>query len=221
MEDTEEYFTPREDIEKAEELDEDLREFADQGNELESTFAEAAGKRKWEAWNALEDMSNEVAMKEYVEALDRINPDWQSTVCDGGRSRSWITVSSLAATDENEKRDEDKDDFDWVKENNIERIRNGDTEVILSARDENGMTVLHWAADRGYVDMTEVLLEKGFSVNIQDESGQTPLHYAASCGHLDLIKLLLSNGAHTTIVDSDGTLPVDCAEDQEIRMLLQ
>lgn len=183
-------------------------------------FFDFKGKQKWEAWKALGNMTKEDAMTEYVKGISEINLDWQLITPFEGHSRSWVKVSSLAAQAESSKSEEDKDDFDWVKENNVEKLKDVDPEIIMSERDDNGMSLLHWAADRGYEEMTKFLLELGMDVNIQDEEGQTPLHYAASCGHLEVISLLLFEGADTAITDSDGLLAIDCAEDSEVKLLL-
>lgn len=39
------------------------------------------------------------------------------------------------------------------------------------------MTALHWASDRGNLELVDFLVRAGANVNIQDYSGQTPLHY--------------------------------------------
>lgn len=43
------------------------------------------------------------------------------------------------------------------------------------------MTALHYAADRGYNEIIEYLLQNGASVNAVDSSGQTALMYAVTC----------------------------------------
>ena len=50
-------------------------------------------------------------------------------------------------------------------------------------RDENQMTPLHFAADRGVMDITDLLLQSGASVNAADADGQTPLMLAVLCEH--------------------------------------
>ncbi|CAB4031255.1 acyl- -binding domain-containing 6-like, partial [Paramuricea clavata] len=44
-----------------------------------------------------------------------------------------------------------------------------------------GMTLLHWACDKGYQDIVEYLIKTKCDINSQDSEGQTPLHYAVIC----------------------------------------
>ena len=39
------------------------------------------------------------------------------------------------------------------------------------------MSLLHWACDRGHVNVTQALLDHKADVNVLDAEGQTPLHY--------------------------------------------
>ncbi|XP_068209018.1 acyl-CoA-binding domain-containing protein 6-like [Palaemon carinicauda] len=186
-------------------------------------FFDFKGKQKWDAWKALGEMSKEDAMKEYIDGISEVDGDWQIKAPTDGKhsgTSSWVKVSSLAVPEEDDdKSDKDKNHFDWVKENDIPKVKCL-SDKTLSDTDENGMTLLHWAADRGYLEMTEVLLEKGIDVNSQDTDGQTALHYAVSCGHQAVIRALLSHGADLNIADADGQLPMDCA-DEEIKELLK
>lgn len=189
-------------------------------------FFDFKGKQKWDAWKTLGNMSKDDAMKSYVEGISDVDPDWQLKAQSdgkgggGGGGSSWVRVSSLASHNKDSKKEEDKNHFDWVKENNLSKIRTLDAETLLE-KDENGMGLLHWAADSGYTDMTKLLIEMGINVNTQDADDQTALHYAASCGHEEVVKLLLSQGADSTIADSDGQLAVDCADDDNIKDLLK
>ena len=46
------------------------------------------------------------------------------------------------------------------------------------------MTPLHFAADRGYNNILEVLIDNGANINVADKVGMTPLMYAVSCENL-------------------------------------
>ncbi|XP_063612489.1 acyl-CoA-binding domain-containing protein 6-like [Penaeus indicus] len=185
-------------------------------------FFDFKGKQKWEAWKSMGDMTKDEAMRQYVAAISDVDPDWELKVGTGeGPRTSWVRVSSLAG---NEKEDDipekDKNCFDWVKENNVSKVKDLETRV-LQEKDENGMTLLHWAADRGYSEMAEYLLERKINVNERDADGQTALHYAAACGHADMIRVLLDHGADVSIQDSDGLQAEECAEDNAVKDLLK
>ncbi|RHZ41721.1 hypothetical protein DYB31_001357 [Aphanomyces astaci] len=54
---------------------------------------------------------------------------------------------------------------------------------IVRARDIHGNTPLHYAAEGGYVNVCEFLLEHGAYINEQNIRGETPLHFAISSMH--------------------------------------
>lgn len=58
-------------------------------------------------------------------------------------------------------------------------------------------TYLHWAANRGNVEIMEVLLAKGAKASVEDSHGTTPLNFAASGGqpNTQVYDLCLRNGA--------------------------
>jgi ankyrin repeat protein len=61
----------------------------------------------------------------------------------------------------------------------------------------DGMTALHWAAERGDADMTEMLLFAGASVKAVTRIGEyTPLHLAAKSGSAAIIGMMVK-GART------------------------
>lgn len=183
-------------------------------------FFDFKGKQKWEAWKSLGNMQKDDAMREYVSAIADVDPDWELKIDLGGGPRtSWARVSSLQPEKDNIK-EEDKTSFDWVKENNVHKIENLSPKSIEDT-DENGMSLLHWAADRGHTEIVRCLLEKKINVNMQDDEGQTALHYAASCGHLDIIRVLLDHGADPSIQDSDGLRPEDCVDDEAVKVLFE
>ena len=77
-----------------------------------------------------------------------------------------------------------------------------------NAKDDNGWTPLHWAAQEGHVDVVRVLLERGANPNAKDEYGDTPLHNAAQKGHVEIVKLLLERGANPNAKNNYGWTPL-------------
>ncbi|KAK9298373.1 hypothetical protein QLX08_008278 [Tetragonisca angustula] len=162
--------------------------------------------KKWRAWKTLGDMSYDDAMKNYLLELDKLNPDW-----DKQSDSNWVVISRLIST-EDEISDADKTFLDWVKEGHEEKVQEllDKKPKLANLIDSEGLLPIHWAADRGYLEIIQKLIEKGTDVNAQDEDGQTPLHYAVSCGHHHVVEYLVSIGAEF-IEDNNGISPKDIA----------
>uniref|UniRef100_A0A5F5Q124 Acyl-CoA-binding domain-containing protein 6 n=1 Tax=Equus caballus TaxID=9796 RepID=A0A5F5Q124_HORSE len=210
-------------------------------------FFDFEGKQKWEAWKALGDSSPSQAMQEYIAAVKKLDPGWnpQSPEKKGKAANTGFggpVVSSLYH--EEIIREEDKNIFDYCRENNIDHI----TKVIKSKnvdvnmKDEEGRALLHWACDRGHKELVTVLLQYRADINCQtqlpsdcgkrtleiyscrpckDNEGQTALHYAAACEFLDIVELLLQSGADPTLRDQDGCLPEEVTGCKAVSLVLQ
>jgi cytohesin len=63
-----------------------------------------------------------------------------------------------------------------------------------NARDMNGRTPLHWAAQDGNVKCARLLLSKGATPSSLDRHGFAPLHISAAEAHLPFVEVLLRNG---------------------------
>uniref|UniRef100_A0A8D0WIZ9 Acyl-CoA-binding domain-containing protein 6 n=1 Tax=Sus scrofa TaxID=9823 RepID=A0A8D0WIZ9_PIG len=181
---------------------------------------------KSDAWKALGDSSPSQAMQEYIAVVKKLDPDWNPQLPEkkGKETNTGFggpVVSSLYH--EEIIREEDKNIFDYCRENNIDHI----TKVIKSKnvdvnmKDEEGRALLHWACDRGHKDLVTVLLQYRADINSQDNEGQTALHYAAACEFLDIVELLLQAGADATLRDQDGCLPQEVTGCKAVALVLQ
>jgi len=66
-------------------------------------------------------------------------------------------------------------------------------------------TPLHLAVKRENYELTQLLLEKGASVDMLHHSGFTALMFAVEKGLLNIVELLLEYNARVDIADSRGT----------------
>jgi len=69
--------------------------------------------------------------------------------------------------------------FDAVRERNYEKvllfIHDG---IDVNMRDEHGRTALMVAAEKGYPEIAELLIDYGADVNARDNHGRDALYYA-------------------------------------------
>ncbi|VUZ95856.1 acyl-CoA-binding protein, putative [Plasmodium vivax] len=75
---------------------------------------------------------------------------------------------------------------------------------LVNKRNSDGLCALHYACDRGYLDIVKVLIELGADVNADDSCGDTALHIAAYSGQTEIIKYLTSAGADVNRKNSEG-----------------
>lgn len=104
--------------------------------------------------------------------------------------------------------------------------------LLLEGADPNaaqpdGMTGLHWAAERGDVEIARLLLDAGADLEAVTRLGAyRPLHLAARGGHAAVVDLLLAAGAQTSgETDTGSATPLHFAaasgSDAVVRTLLE
>lgn len=176
-------------------------------------------RAKWDAWNKVRFTPKDQAMEKYIELVRAKCPELTSST--ETASNSWVSVSTLKP-DHDDILEEDKTIFDHVQEQNFEKfIQALENCPDVNELDDNGLSLIHWAADRGQDEMLRLLLKRPeVNVNVLDEDGQTPLHYAAFCGHQKCAQVLLDAGADTKIKDGQGQTCYDVAYSDAIRSLL-
>ena len=75
----------------------------------------------------------------------------------------------------------------------------------MNAKNNDGWSPLHSAANQGQKEITELLIAKGADVNAKEGVGRgTPLHYAAYSGHKEIAELLIANGANVNAKMDNG-----------------
>uniref|UniRef100_A0A915BY06 Acyl-CoA-binding domain-containing protein 6 n=2 Tax=Parascaris univalens TaxID=6257 RepID=A0A915BY06_PARUN len=186
------------------------------------------GREKFDSWFALGSLPREDAMHEYIKKVFELNLGWQpSKKYPSGFGVRPSTLASANSDDDIEGPSGLRSDviewFSAISAGNMGRVLEmlKANKELLVERDENQVTALHHAADRGNVELIECLLEAGADVSIQDYDGQTPLHYAVSCSHQDAVRSLLKHGADPTIADFEGNCVLDTVTDATIRKWLE
>lgn len=97
--------------------------------------------------------------------------------------------------------------FNAIWENDIDAIKAflDENPEQISIRDDNGRSMISWAAQQGYINMIKLLIEKGADINSCDErSKETPLHNAIGQDNIEAAIYLIDNGADLKVRDIDG-----------------
>ena len=83
-------------------------------------------------------------------------------------------------------------------------VQAGDTETVvdlldggfpIDTKDDEGRSLLHWAAMGGHITTMRLLIRRGCDVDSVDGSGLTPLHWAAAMGQTKAVRELIRKGA--------------------------
>ena len=104
-----------------------------------------------------------------------------------------------------------------VKEKNIVKINElkkkcPDLENIFNIKDENGHTLLMWAANSENLDAVRFLIENNADVNAGDKNNFTALMFACWRGNLPIIELLIKHKANKDAIDVNGTTALSMAD---------
>ncbi|MDR3285218.1 MAG: ankyrin repeat domain-containing protein [Holosporales bacterium] len=90
--------------------------------------------------------------------------------------------------------------------------------ALISTKNPDGGTPLHYAALFGFIEIVKVLLTANANKDAKDNYGLTPLHY----GHekTEVVKVLLAAGASRNVEDNYGCTPRDRARSASEKRLL-
>lgn len=75
---------------------------------------------------------------------------------------------------------------------------------IMAYQDNNGDTLLHWAAKVNRANVIPALLSAGAGINVQNRVGDTALLIAAYNDCKNVINILLALGANQSITNNHG-----------------
>ncbi|WP_438456617.1 ankyrin repeat domain-containing protein [Wolbachia endosymbiont of Kerria lacca] len=110
-------------------------------------------------------------------------------------------------------------------DNILQNVESDFIKAVINGQDDEYGSPLHYAAFKGDVQVTKILLESGANPNLNmqgsgillstadetqkyedwehDYQGLTPLHYAAKNGHKEVVKILLQNKAEVNAETTD------------------
>jgi ankyrin repeat protein len=99
---------------------------------------------------------------------------------------------------------------DAAKTGNLAKVKAilGENPELISSRDDDGWTPLHWAAVNGNGDVATFLLANKPEINAGNNIGGAALHIAAEFGAKAVVGLLLANGAEVNAGDRIGSTPL-------------
>ena len=105
----------------------------------------------------------------------------------------------------------------YKKQALISAVFTGDTETVvdlldggvpIDTKDDEGMSLLHWAAYCGHVTTMRLLIRRECDVESVDGRGATALHCAAAMGQTKAVRELIRNGASKSVVAGNYKTPL-------------
>lgn len=78
----------------------------------------------------------------------------------------------------------------------------------IDIKDSSGKTILHYASERGLLDVVKQAVHKKANIDMQTPEGWSPLHLASVNAHFPVIEFLVNQGANVNIKDKEGITPL-------------
>lgn len=182
-------------------------------------------RAKWQAWQKLGAMPPEEAMQKYIDIVTELYPSWldgsnvKSRGGDGdapgtGSKGPMGPVFSTFVYEEESGNDFKMDAIHaFAREGEVDNLLKCiESGVPVNLKDSEGRTPLHWAVDRGHLNVTELLVSRNADVDAKDNEGQTSLHYAAMCEREAIAEYLVKQDADIGIKDNEGSTPSDLCD---------
>lgn len=160
-------------------------------------------EEQWAAWAEASNLSAPEAMREYVDLVGQVDPEYLLSGEDAADCRPPPTPGAQAR----------------AAENVFEAARSSAGLLALLPQhkddvDADGLTPLIHAVDADMADNVNALLLSSADVNLVDPQGCGPLHYAAMLGFAGIAEQLLNAGADPRTQDVDGQTPADAAREE-------
>jgi len=91
----------------------------------------------------------------------------------------------------------------------------------VEAKNNKGLTPLHFASRDNHIEIAKLLLERGADVEAKNNKGQTPLYWASWYNAIETAKLLLDRGANVEAKAIWGYTPFHMARSDEMKAFLK
>ncbi|OAD67551.1 hypothetical protein PHYBLDRAFT_189028, partial [Phycomyces blakesleeanus NRRL 1555(-)] len=167
---------------------------------------EFVARAKWDAWKSIYGMPANEAKEGYVSFVESLKVGWSRAgeyKYEGvdEETRGFGTSVSTLSYDTEEIVEEDL--FSLTCAGDVEKVRERVTKYndSVNSKDDEGLTPLHHACDRGFPDMAEALIELGANINAQANTLETPLHYAYISEQLETAKILHNHQCDISLRD--------------------
>ena len=107
----------------------------------------------------------------------------------------------------------------------ISAVKNGDLKSVetsiaagasLEARDNENMTALMRAAEKGYSDIVRILIDAGADISAKDQFGRTAFFNAADKNHVGIVEMLIAKGASADSTFEDVLVSSVCKGNAEM-----
>ena len=86
---------------------------------------------------------------------------------------------------------------------------------------ENGDTLLHFAAKYGCINIMKLLAEHSKNLNVQNQNHLTPMAFAVKKGKIGVVRFLLSINVDPNVPDKHGVTPFDYAVRNEFHKIVK
>ncbi|XP_062613357.1 serine/threonine-protein phosphatase 6 regulatory ankyrin repeat subunit A-like [Saccostrea cucullata] len=111
--------------------------------------------------------------------------------------------------------------FETAMERNVYIFKSVLQKCDVKSTNHDGKTPLHLAAEKGFSDVVENLIDRRANVNAADDNQETPTHIACSKNNKEIVRLLLQAGAHLDALNARKETPLDIALNTDLGDVLQ
>ncbi|CDO64993.1 acyl-CoA-binding protein, putative [Plasmodium reichenowi] len=173
--------------------------------------------QKRKAWKNCYNVNKNTCKYLYVQYFNKLFPDALEKLNNDDNMKFSKTVSKMKPFKEQNKKhleNENNDDDNNICDILCQHVVMGDLASIkknlkhnpslINKKNSSGLTPLHYACDRGYIDIVKYLVHQGANINVEDSYGDTPLHMAAYSEKLNVVDFLKSVGADINKTNSEG-----------------